>query len=53
MARKAGKRKALTSGRVGVRGRARLVLRVRKAQTVVIAVAGRPACAPAYVRVTG
>ncbi len=52
VARKRGKRKALSSGRIGAKGRARLVLRVRRAQTVVIAVAGRPGCAPAYVRVT-
>ena len=52
VARKRGKRKAFSSGRIGAKGRARLVLRVRRAQTVVIAVAGRPGCAPAYVRVT-
>ena len=52
VARRAGGRKAFSSGRIGARGRARLVLRVRRVQTVVVAVAGRPACAPAYLRVT-
>ena len=52
VARSAGRRKALSSVRIGAAGRARLVLRLRRAQTVVIGVQGRPGCSPAYVRVT-
>jgi hypothetical protein len=53
IARRAGRRRALSSARIGPRGNARLVLRLQRAdRRVELRVTGRSGCLPAYVRVT-
>jgi hypothetical protein len=52
VARRHGRSNPITAARTGARGRARLVLRVRRPGRLRISAATRPSCSPRYVRVS-